>query len=143
MPELEIFANVGWLKTRIDGFVREDGTDISGREQAHAPNYTANIGLQGSLWDNWAWSVQADAKDSFYFSNSHDQRAQSSVQWHAQLSYYWSNWQLKLWGRNLTDEQTDIRGFYFGNDPRDEYVTETYRQYGEPRRVGFTAEYKF
>ena len=143
MPELEIFANVGWLKTRIDGFVREDGTDISGREQAHAPNYTANIGLQGSLWDNWAWSVQADAKDSFYFSNSHDQRAQSSVQWHAQLSYYWSNWQLKLWGRNLTDEQTDIRGFYFGNDPRDEYVTETYRQYGEPRRIGFTAEYKF
>lgn len=137
------FANIGWLNTRIDGFVREDGTDISGRDQAHAPNYTVNLGLQGVVGESWSWSVQADAKDSFYFSNSHDQRARSSVQWHAQLSYFWANWQFKLWGRNLTDEDVDIRGFYFGNDPRDEYVTETYRQYGEPRRFGLTAEYKF
>ena len=137
------FANVGWLKTQINGFVREDGNDISGRAQAHAPNYTVNAGLQGTIAEQWDWSVQVDAKDSFYFSNSHDQRAHSSMQWHAQLSYYWHNWQFNLWGRNLTDEAVDIRGFYFGNDPRDEYVTETYRQYGEPRRFGLTAEYKF
>lgn len=141
--QVTAFANVGWLETRIEGFVREDGTDISGRDQAHAPNYTANVGLQGAIGESWDWSVQVDAKDGFYFSNSHDQRARSSVQWHAQLSYYWADWRFKLWGRNLTDEQVDIRGFYFGNDPRDQYVTETYRQYGEPRRVGFTAEYSF
>lgn len=141
--KLTLFATLGWLETEIDGFVREDGTDITGREQAHAPNYTVNLGLRGSATDRINWSVQVDAKDGFYFSNSHDQRADSTTQLHAQISYLWQQWRFKLWGRNLTDEDVAIRGFYFGNDPRDQYVTETYRQFGEPRRIGFTAEYHF
>ncbi|AVJ56980.1 hypothetical protein C5610_12240 [Idiomarina sp. OT37-5b] len=140
---LSAFASLGWLNTEIDGFVTEDGEDMSGRDQAHAPNYTANIGLRGVLGEHWYWSVQTDLKDGYYFSNSHNQKAEAATQWHAQIGYRWDNWELKLWGRNLTDEDVEVRGFYFGNDPRDQYVTETYLQYGEPRRVGLTAEYQF
>ncbi|MGM0480323.1 MAG: TonB-dependent receptor [Pseudomonadota bacterium] len=137
------FASLGWLETEIEGFTTADGEDKSGREQAHAPQYTANLGLRGQLSEALQWSVQGDFKDSFYFSNSHDQQSEPSALLHAQLSYYWQNWQFSVWGRNLTDDDTEIRGFYFGNDPRDEYVTETYVQYGEPRRYGFTAQYRF
>ncbi|MGM0526279.1 MAG: TonB-dependent receptor [Pseudomonadota bacterium] len=140
---LSVFSSLGWLETEIDGFVTEDGQDMSGREQAHAPQYQANLGLRGHFLDSWEWSIQGDFKDSFYFSNSHDQQADSSALLHAQVSYLWENWQISFWGRNLTDQDTEIRGFYFGNDPRDEYVTETYLQYGEPRRYGITAHYRF
>ncbi|MEC9319973.1 MAG: TonB-dependent receptor, partial [Pseudomonadota bacterium] len=44
---ISAFASLGWLDTEIDGFVTEDGMDMSGRDQAHAPNYQANIGLEG------------------------------------------------------------------------------------------------
>ncbi|PYE32340.1 outer membrane receptor protein involved in Fe transport [Idiomarina fontislapidosi] len=137
------FASLGWLDTEIDGFVTEDGMDMSGREQAHAPNYQANIGFEGQLTNALSWSLQTDLKDGFYFSNSHNQQADSMALVHAQLNYDWHQWRFTLWGRNLTDEDYEIRGFYFGNDPRDEYVTETYVQYGEPRRFGLTARYTF
>lgn len=137
------FASLGWLETEIDGFVTEDGTDMSGREQAHAPSYQANVGFTGWFNENWQWSIETDAKADFYFSNSHNQKADSMQLLHAQLSYVWQDWRLTLWGRNLTDEDYAIRGFYFGNDPRDEYVTETYKQFGEPRRFGLTARYHF
>lgn len=140
---LTAFASVGWLDTEIDGFVTEGGTDMSGREQAHAPNYQANIGLRGWLTEAIEWSIESDNKAGFYFSNSHNQQADAMHLLHAQLSYNWQNWRLTLWGRNLTDQDYAIRGFYFGNDPRDEYVTETYKQYGEPRRFGLTARYQF
>jgi len=141
--DVSAFASLGWLNTEIDGFVTEDGMDMSGREQAHAPNYQANIGFEGQLTNALSWSLQTDLKDGFYFSNSHNQQADNMALVHAQLNYDWHQWRFTLWGRNLTDEDYEIRGFYFGNDPRDEYVTETYVQYGEPRRFGLTARYTF
>jgi hypothetical protein len=45
---------------------------------------------------------------------------------------------VKLWGRNLGDEDYTVRGFYFGNDPRDGYLPRGYTQLGEPRRYGVT-----
>jgi hypothetical protein len=50
---------------------------------------------------------------------------------------------LALWSRNLLDETYGVRGFYFGNDPRDGYTEHLYEQFGEPRRIGLTATYQF
>ena len=58
-------------------------------------------------------------------------------------SYQWSQWELALWSRNLLDETYGVRGFYFGNDPRDGYTEHLYEQFGEPRRIGLTATYQF
>ena len=46
-----------------------------------------------------------------------------------------------MWGRNLTDEDVFVRGFFFGNDPRDGYTARSFTQLGEPSRVGLTARY--
>jgi len=50
---------------------------------------------------------------------------------------------LSLWGRNLTDQDYAVRGFFFGefgNDPRKGYAPEPYVQFGEPRVVGISYE---
>lgn len=140
---LAVFASASWLKTEIEGFVTEDGTDMTGREQAQAPNYQLNIGFEGWLGENFQWVIQADAKDEFYFSDSHNQKADSMAVLHLALNYHYQDWHFSLWGRNLTDEDYETRGFYFRNDPRKEYVPETYVQYGEPRRFGITVRKSF
>jgi iron complex outermembrane receptor protein len=43
----------------------------------------------------------------------------------------------------LFDKQYANRGFYFPNDPRDEYETHLYEQFGEPRRVGINFKYQY
>jgi len=60
------------------------------------------------------------------------------------MVYNVEDWQLSLWGRNLTDEEVIVRGFGgFGNDPRKFYATEAYYQYGEPRVLGISGKYSF
>lgn len=140
---LETFVSIGWLDTEIEGFVTEDGVDMSGREQAHAPNYQYNAGLRYALTEAWKFALEVDGKDGFYYSDSHMSRADSMAVLHANISWQQGPWQVRLWARNLTDEDYGVRGFYFGNDPRKEYITETYEQFGEPRRFGVTFNYHF
>ena len=53
------------------------------------------------------------------------------------------NYQVKIWARNLTDEEYASRGFYFGNDPRDGYTAKQYTQLAEPLVFGVTLDYQF
>ena len=85
-----------------------------------------------------------EGKDDFYFSDRHSAKAGSYDLLHGRVGYATENWWVALWGRNLTDEDYYVRGFgSFGNDPRKDYVTENYYQYGEPRMVGVSASVSF
>ena len=59
------------------------------------------------------------------------------------VSYQLDDLELSVWSRNALDETYGVRGFYFGNDPRDEYTDHVYEQFGEPRRIGVSASYQF
>jgi len=90
--------------------------------------------------------VQGDVtgSDSYFFSDRHRVRAPTSHRVNASITGRFGAWQWTLWGRNLTDEKTFVRGFgTFGNDPRKEYAVEPYRQFGEPRMVGVSVSYDF
>ena len=54
---------------------------------------------------------------------------------------------ISLWGRNLTDEDVETRGFYFsnegGNNPSNGYAAEAYTQFGEPRLVGLSVTFEW
>ena len=141
--DLRLFASIGLMQTELRDFELEGGESISGREQAHAPNYQVHTGFEWQLAEPLALRVELDARDSFYFSNTHDERSSSYQLLHARLNYQVGDWMLSLWARNLTGEDYATRGFYFGNDPRDEYTPKNYVQYGEPRRFGVTARYSF
>ena len=51
---------------------------------------------------------------------------------------------MSVYGRNLTDRDTQVRGFGgFGNDPRKGYAEEPYYQYGEPLTYGVEGKLYF
>ncbi len=139
----EVFANIGYLNTQIDGITRQDGSNIDKREQAHAPNYHINAGLSWAISNKLSWLFEVDAKDKFYYSFSHDQQSNEVVLAHTSLDYQWNNWRVSVYARNLFDKEYANRGFYFGNDPRDEYTTHLYEQFGEPRRIGINFNYHY
>ncbi|NMP15277.1 TonB-dependent receptor [Thalassotalea sp. Y01] len=140
---LELYAAIGYLDTEYKDFINGNGEDFSGREQAHAPNYQFNLGVNYFIGDDWLANINVDGKDEFFFSDSHDDKSDAVELVNASLTYFASNWSVKLWGRNLTDEDYQTRGFYFGNDPRDGYTAKGYYQYGAPKEYGVTFDYSF
>lgn len=151
---LSLFASVGLLGTEYVKFNNSihvdaiDGIyDLSGREQAHAPSYQYFAGLQYSLLSNLYWRLEFEGKDSFYFSSSHEERSESVGLVNTRLNYDFGNTSLAVWGKNLTDETVETRGFYFsndyGNDPRKLYAAESYTQKGAPLTWGISVTQRF
>ncbi|WP_444936122.1 TonB-dependent receptor [Microbulbifer sp. JMSA004] len=158
---LRFFASAGWLNAEFKDYkssshvdARDDyaGTvlaavDLDGRDIAHAPNYQFFTGTEIDLLPNLILRLELEGKDEFYFSNSHDEKSTAYELVNARLTYQGDNWDVALWGRNLTDEDYYVRGFYFsnqyGNNPANGYAPEPYYQYGEPRIAGVTGTYTF
>jgi iron complex outermembrane receptor protein len=140
--QLGLTASLGLLDAIFDSFVNSENQDLSGRDQAHAPGYMAHLAADYNL-GAWSLSVSLDAKDEFYFSDSHNVQSDPYELLNMNLSYSGEQWSLSFWGRNLTNQDYAVRGFFFGefgNDPRKGYAPEPYVQYGEPRMVGVSYE---
>lgn len=136
--QLTAFANVGLLDSEYSDYVDQNGNDLDGREQAHAPSYQFFAGLQWDVSERWSARVEVEGKDEYYFSASHAERSDAYELINATLTYSSAAWQARLWARNLGDEDYFVRGFFFGNDPRDGYTDRVFTQLGEPRQVGVT-----
>lgn len=138
---LEVYLNTGLLRAQFDEYVNADGRDLEGREQAHAPSYQFAAGLNWRPGKHWQADLQWEGRDSFYFSDRHDEQSGAYTLLHLRVAYQRENWELALWGRNLLDEDYFTRGFgSFGNDPRKGYITEAYRQFADPRQLGLSLE---
>ena len=138
---LSVFSSVGRLLTEYDTPL---SLALNSREQAHAPSYQYVIGSRLQVSPNLLWIVEAQGKDKFYLSSSHNERSQSYRLANTSLLYTTKDWTFSLWGRNLTDQDVIVRGFGgFGNDPRKYYAPEPYYQYGEPRAFGISSDYRF
>ena len=140
--QLMLFANVGYLDSEYDKFVNASGNLVQGREQAHAPTYQFFVGAELYFGGRVTARVEIEGKDGFYFSDSHDVKSDSYELFNASVTYKGEGWQAKLWGRNLTDKDYQVRGFLFGNDPRDFYQTRPFTQLGEPSRVGISVSFE-
>ncbi len=141
--QLSFNASVGYLDATFDSFINSEQQDLAGRDQAHAPNTMAHLGADYVL-GRWSLSASVDAKDAFYFSDSHDTKSEPFELLNMSLNYDAERWSAQLWARNLTDENVAVRGFFFGafgNDPRKDYAPEPYFQFGEPRLVGVNLEF--
>ncbi len=136
-------GSLGLLDTELKDFVNAEGEDLDGREQAHAPNYQFSLASTYYFTPRLSARLEVEGKDEFYFSDSHAERSDAYELWNANLSYTEDNWQVALWGRNLLDEEYQVRGFSFPNDPRKFYISEAYYQYGEPRIIGVRGSYSF
>ncbi|MBT4833024.1 MAG: TonB-dependent receptor [Porticoccaceae bacterium] len=138
---LALFGSVGLLETEYDTPLSDT---LDSREQAHAPAYQFSLGASVQLSDNLALTVDVEGKDEFFLSSRHSTETQAYELVNANMVYDAGDWELSLWGRNLTDEDVVVRGFgSFGNDPRNGYITEPYYQFGEPRVFGLSGKYDF
>jgi outer membrane receptor protein involved in Fe transport len=140
---LQLYGSLGLLDTEYQDFINSEGQDLDGRDQAHAPRWQYTL---GSIWKpspTLALDINVQGRDSFYFSDSHATRSDAYALLNASLTWSLQQWQLTLWGRNLTDEDYRVRGFWFGNDPRDGYTSKDYTQLGEPLRYGLTVNLDF
>ena len=138
-----LYGNLGLLDADYEDFINSNGDNLDGRQQAHAPDYQYTLGMVYDFDANLSLDVNVQGRDAFYFSDSHDARSDSYALLNASLRYQRDAMTLTLWGRNLTDEDTFVRGFYFGNDPRDDYTARGYTQLGEPVRYGLTVNLDF
>ncbi|MGY6588823.1 MAG: TonB-dependent receptor [Wenzhouxiangella sp.] len=149
-----LFGSLGLMRSRFDGFenfshAQADPAngipfDMDGRDLPHAPEYMFALGSIVQWGDGWSLRTEIEGKDAFYFSSRHEVRSQSFTRLHARLAYQTGQWEWALWGRNLTNEDVQVRGFgAFGNDPRKGYIEEPYVQFAEPRTIGLSARYDF
>jgi outer membrane receptor protein involved in Fe transport len=150
---IELYASLGLLETEFNDYIDASGNSLSNEEQAHAPNYQFNVGLNYQPNEFWLMNVSFDGSDEYYFSDTRysdeepipksDITSESVTLLSASISYLSDNYQVKIWARNLTDESYANRGFYFGNDPRDGYTAKKYTQLSEPLVFGITLDYQF
>ena len=140
---LEFGASLGLLDSEYENYINGDGEDLGGREQAHAPSYQYHLSANLGILEGLSLNLTLEGRDQFYFSDSHDAKSRAYDLFHASLVWEWREMTLRLWGRNLGDEEYFVRGYFFGNDPRDGYLGHAYTQLGEPRRWGLTVSREF
>ena len=92
------------------------------------------------ITDDIQFKTDVEGKDSYYFSNSHNQKSKAYALLNTSISYLARDWTVTLWGKNLTDKSYETRGFYFDGQGNGD---ELYTQQGNPRTFGFTAKYYF
>jgi iron complex outermembrane receptor protein len=137
---VSLFGSLGLLDTKLE----DASAAFDGREAAQAPNYQYTLGANFNHGRGWFSGVDIEGKDAFYFSDSHNQESEAYALLNARAGYKAKDWSVTLWGKNLTDEDTYVRGYYFDNDPNggwDDSVL--YTQLGAPLQLGITAKMNF
>ena len=137
----DLYATLGLLDAEFEEFVTPQ-VDLSGRQQAHAPETSLALGGRYSHPSGLFARVDFSARSDFYFDVSHDQKSQSYELANARVGFESGSWAVQLWARNLFDEDYTVRGFYFGNEPPD-FPPELYTRFGDPRQVGVTFDLEF
>ncbi|MCL2914358.1 TonB-dependent receptor [Shewanella corallii] len=144
---LELYASLGLLKAEYDEYSYKDkyGTliELSGRELAHAPSYNYQLGATWRGDTGFFANMNLSGMDSFYYSDSNDFVSDDYHLLNLRLGYEADNWSVYLWGRNLTDEEYGVRGFFFGNEPNKDWADQQYVRYGDPRQLGITFRYDY
>ena len=140
--KLDLFANLGLLHTEFDDYTNGSGDNLDGRDQAHAPAYQFYLGGEYTFAPRWFVRVELEGKDGYFFSDGHGLESDEYELVNLSLGYAGDGWQAKLWSRNLLNEDYLVRGFFFGNDPRDGYTARGFTQFGEPRRYGVSLSFE-
>ncbi len=154
---LTLFGSLALLETEFDTFENKshvdrneetgEGYDMSQRSQAHAPAHQYFIAVRYDFTAPLMVQFEIEGKDGFYFSESHNEQSEAYTLLNARAEYEFGSAVFAVWVKNITDEQTETRGFYFshdfGNDPRKLYAPEPYTQKGAPQTFGASVSYTF
>ncbi len=132
---------LGLLDATFSDYVTAE-ENFNGRKQAHAPDYTFNLGFLYQGDTGFFARADLNGADEFYFSDSHQQKSDSYELLNLKLGYQADQWSVYLWGRNVLDENYAVRGFFFGLEPPN-YADTLYTHLGDPQHFGLTAQFSF
>jgi outer membrane receptor protein involved in Fe transport len=147
--QFELFTNIGYLETSVDElnvFDLDSSQFITrtNRDQTKAPNWQYNLGFNLALGEKINGRFEVEGRDKSFFGYYHNGQIGSYTLAHASLSYQIGKVNIQAWVRNLFDEDYQVHGLYFANDPRDGFaVNRSYYQFGEPRVYGMNVSYNF
>jgi iron complex outermembrane receptor protein len=144
----ELTAALGLLDSEVDSIVTFDLDQDAflvrrGIDQAKSPNWQASIAAQWSPNEQWSARFEIDSRDGSSYGYYHTGELSSSTVLHTSITRQMGQASLRFYARNLTNQDVEVHGLYFGNDPRKGWVNESYYQYGEPRLVGVSMNYAF
>lgn len=139
--QLLVDGRAAILETRYIDY-EFDGRSLDGREQAHAPQYQFDLGLEYRHARGLYTRVDVAGVDDFYFDTSNDERAPSRVLTNLKAGYAGDHWRAEVWVQNLFDRYYSQRGFFFALEPPD-FPARRYVQAGDPRHAGITVTYTF
>jgi len=137
----QLHGALGLLESNIENWPVRPA--VEGRDLAHAPPYTLNLGFTWTGVQGWFFRSDLNAVGAYYFDISHDQKSESYEVVNMRLGRQWSNWQASLWGRNVFDKDYATRGFYFVNEPPYTQDPTLYTRFGNPRQIGLTIDYRY
>ena len=116
--------------------------NLDGREQAHAPQYQYDLGVEYRGASGLFARVDFAGLDDFYFDASHDERAPSRVLTHLKAGYLGQPLARGSLGQKPVRQVLFAAWFPFGLEPPD-FVPTRYVQAGDPRHAGVTVTYLF
>lgn len=148
VSDLNWSTSLGLLKTEITehNHPDPDAFNLEGREAAHAPAYTYATAVNYALTNYVVAQIQLEGKDEFFYSDSHDFKSEAYNLINARLAYQRDNFEVALYGKNLTDEEYGVRGFAgWDADPRsgDGFDETEFQQLAAPRVVGVSTRIDF
>jgi len=136
---VSVSAAVGLLHTEIQKFARFP--ELEGRAQAHAPDYTFSVGAEYRAPSGWWGRADLSGMDGFFYDYGYDVESPSYGLLNLAAGRDFGPWSVKIWGRNVRDQEYFVRGFFFGNRPPD-FNAELYTRLGDPRQYGVTVRYQ-
>ena len=144
---------MGLLDTEVEEFGQN--TALPGRDQAHAPRYSFQLGALYEGRDGWFgrldWVGQGDQFIDYFEAGTFfdvppnfciDQKLPAYRLVNLRAGLRKDRWSAELWARNLFDENYGVRGFCFGNEPPN-FQTTLYSKRGDPRHYGLTLRVNF
>jgi outer membrane receptor protein involved in Fe transport len=142
----QLHGALGVLRSEVDAYSLEREPDIEGelvgRDYAHAPPYTLNLGASYLGPSGWTGRIDFNAVGSFYFDYSHDEKSGDRRTVNLKLGREGEHWAVYGWVRNLFDEEYFTRGFSFGLEPP-LFERNRYTRLGDPRHYGVTVKYRY
>ncbi|MDQ8195067.1 TonB-dependent receptor [Coraliomargarita sp. SDUM461004] len=159
-----ISAGLGLLETERDSYTALDSdesidedldaddiddpvaVEIDSRTLANAPSYNYHLRVNYQPQSGLFAHAEVTGSDSYYESNSHNEKRSEFATVNAAIGYRYDNWTFTLWAKNLFDEGYEKRVFAFDNFHPDDNYNEVERRYenpANPRTFGVTANYSW
>ena len=141
-----LHGSLGVLDTEVDDYGLQREADIEGeivgRDFAHAPPYSLNVGATFATPGGWTARLDLNAVDSFHFDYSHDEKSEAYRTVNLKVGREWGHWAVYGWVRNLFDEDYFTRGFSFGLEPP-LFERKRFTRLGDPRHYGLSVSLRY